>query len=108
MEGYAENPDDDFALADAALQAALIGRPTNTSLSVTTSTPNAGGAGAVLPSISQQGSGRSYTEGCIVSASDAGTSRRCSEYTRDTRLNINVVVFGLTKSIPQAGIRSSK
>ena len=32
-------------LADAALQATLIGRPTNTSLSVTTSAPAGGGAG---------------------------------------------------------------
>jgi outer membrane protein TolC len=39
------NAEQQFWLADAALQAALIGRPTNTSLSVTTSTPNAGGAG---------------------------------------------------------------
>ena len=39
------NAEQQFWLADAALQAALIGRPTNTSLSVTTSTPNAGGGG---------------------------------------------------------------
>jgi outer membrane protein TolC len=34
-----------FWLADAALQAALIGRPTSTSLSMTSSAPAAGGAG---------------------------------------------------------------
>jgi outer membrane protein TolC len=34
-----------FWLADAALQASLIGRPTNTSLSATLSMPNAGSAG---------------------------------------------------------------
>ncbi|PUE58552.1 transporter [Limnohabitans curvus] len=39
------NSEQQFWLADAALQASLIGRPTNTSLSVTTSAPSAGGAG---------------------------------------------------------------
>ncbi len=39
------NAEQQFWLADAALQASLIGRPTNTSLTVTTSSPSAGGAG---------------------------------------------------------------
>ena len=37
--------DQQFWMADAALQASLIGRPTNTSLSVTSSAPSGGGAG---------------------------------------------------------------
>jgi outer membrane protein TolC len=39
------NAQQQFWLADAALQASLIGRPTNTSLSVTSNAPNTGGAG---------------------------------------------------------------
>lgn len=39
------NAEQQFWLADAALQASLIGRPTNTSLSVTSNAPNTGGAG---------------------------------------------------------------
>lgn len=37
--------DQQFWMADAALQASLIGRPTNTSLSVTSNAPSGGGAG---------------------------------------------------------------
>lgn len=39
------NAEQQFWLADAALQASLIGRPTNTSLSVMSSAPSGGGAG---------------------------------------------------------------
>ncbi len=39
------NAEQQFWLADAALQASLIGRPTNTTLSLTSSAPSGGGAG---------------------------------------------------------------
>lgn len=39
------NAEQQFWLADAALQASLIGRPTNTALTVTSPAPSAGGAG---------------------------------------------------------------